>query len=675
MVERYFEKFPVITYGNNQVVDITKRVVISNNTLDNPAAYQVYDLSHEERADQLANRYYDDPYYSWLLYMGNNITDPYHEWYLTTDQFGSLLEKKYGSVEYAQSKIKHYRTNWVGENPITISEYDALADNLKKFWEPQLSMNGSIMNYARRKDDIIISTNSIRAYEIDNMTNKSFKRDEIVDIHFSNNYIGKGQVCFANSTMVHLQHVSGYTLPEPTKTVTVGQSFFSTITNREFVINLYLFAYTRQPNEKEIQRWVDAIDNGMSKTDILYQVLISDEYNTIYSDKDAFVTSLYDKLLNKAPDGYGLDYWVNQLTFGTSETDVAISLFNSTEYNDTYPDNTSFITSLYHKILDSVPSSNDLIYWVDMLDNEIRTRNEIIKDFISSNEYITNQTTLWRLINADIDSYSYVDSIFQFIYEREPTSDELTYWRTMIDNASPISREYVVTSFITSPEFKALQTPIPFDEKLYQIMPDNSVDNTQFVVMLNKIAYGNTISNTNLSYWTNEIDNGALRINVAYEFLTSNSYMDLHSGSLNYITAIFNDILERDPKLDELTYYTNYFATNFEHIPQSQIAHDIITSDEFNNLQKKPTTITPRIVSNVHITFNSYLYGHESQTNVVFYNAFSYANNILLEEGVYYEPVTYYTYEYEKNEGNKSIEVIQSKYAENIATQLKDLLK
>lgn len=199
MPDRYFEKFPTITYANSQVKDITERVIFTDNTLKNPYVFYPYDLDHYERPDQFAYRYYNDQYYTWLLYMTNQITDPYYEWYLTQDQFYSFIEKKYGSLEIAQTKIKYYRNNWATSNTISVSYYDALPATLNHYWEEQYGVGGNLIGYSRVKIDTIVNTNNIRVYTVNN--NIQFIRDEICDINFDGINTGKGQVVnFVNNT-------------------------------------------------------------------------------------------------------------------------------------------------------------------------------------------------------------------------------------------------------------------------------------------------------------------------------------------------------------------------------------------------------------------------------------------------------------------------------------------
>lgn len=92
-IDRYFDKFPVINYSNNTIVDITKRVALLDKVSRNPYVFYPYDIVSDERADQLSSRYYEDSYKSWLLYLSNKITDPYYEWYLTEKEFLEFIEK------------------------------------------------------------------------------------------------------------------------------------------------------------------------------------------------------------------------------------------------------------------------------------------------------------------------------------------------------------------------------------------------------------------------------------------------------------------------------------------------------------------------------------------------------------------------------------------------------
>ena len=55
----------------------------------------------------IRDRYYDDPQLVWLIFLANNILDPYYDWPLPQNQFGDFLISKYGTIAAAQAKILH----------------------------------------------------------------------------------------------------------------------------------------------------------------------------------------------------------------------------------------------------------------------------------------------------------------------------------------------------------------------------------------------------------------------------------------------------------------------------------------------------------------------------------------------------------------------------------------
>ena len=219
--DKYFNNFPIITYNSKPAVDITKRVVMLNYALKNPYLFYPYEIIANERPDQFSNRYYEDQYKSWLLYLSNNMVDPYYEWHLDLDEMKNFIIKKYGSTELALNKIKHYICNWENQDNISISRYDSLLPTLKKYWIPDYQNSNKIMSYKRKQIDQILNTNSIRTYSV---ANTSFIKDEIVDIVFDTNNTGQGQILSTTDSKIYVQHTSGVTLEN--QTVNIGENSY-----------------------------------------------------------------------------------------------------------------------------------------------------------------------------------------------------------------------------------------------------------------------------------------------------------------------------------------------------------------------------------------------------------------------------------------------------------------
>jgi hypothetical protein len=95
---RYFEKFPTIEYEGVKVKDITRRNTFTKEVTNNPLLYMPYTIKEGERAQDIAEWYYGSVDYEWLVYMANNITDPYHEWPKSNHEFNLFLIDKYGEA-------------------------------------------------------------------------------------------------------------------------------------------------------------------------------------------------------------------------------------------------------------------------------------------------------------------------------------------------------------------------------------------------------------------------------------------------------------------------------------------------------------------------------------------------------------------------------------------------
>lgn len=213
MAQRYFDKFPTITYSNTEVVDITRRITMLDKIIQNPYVFYPYEISENERPDQLSARYYEDQFRSWIFYISNKIVDPYYEWYMSNDEFYNFIVKKYNDYYTAETRIKYYKNNWVGQEDISVSQYNALSPSMVKYWEPKIGASNKITGYKRKQIDWTINTNKVLAYTV---SNTNFVQDEVCTIFFDTYHSGKGQVVSyvqdtantANS-VVYLQHVSG----------------------------------------------------------------------------------------------------------------------------------------------------------------------------------------------------------------------------------------------------------------------------------------------------------------------------------------------------------------------------------------------------------------------------------------------------------------------------------
>lgn len=161
----YFDKIPTIIYGGRAAKNLITKAQFSEQTRNNKLLYYPYTLPDSMRADNLSNKYYDNPGYSWLIWMTNNIIDPYYGLPLSEEEFRRFITSKYGSVELAKRSIKCWRSNWYRDDTrLTLAQYETLSFNHKKYYDPVLNNNLQVVGYKRKQENTLINTNA--AYEL-----------------------------------------------------------------------------------------------------------------------------------------------------------------------------------------------------------------------------------------------------------------------------------------------------------------------------------------------------------------------------------------------------------------------------------------------------------------------------------------------------------------------------
>ena len=95
-----------------EITNITSRAIfrdtISRVIGNEGIAYYPYSIQDGDRPDSIAEYYYGDSKYAWVVLYSNDIIDPLHDWSKTQAEFEGYIIHKYGSVAAAQSQIAEY---------------------------------------------------------------------------------------------------------------------------------------------------------------------------------------------------------------------------------------------------------------------------------------------------------------------------------------------------------------------------------------------------------------------------------------------------------------------------------------------------------------------------------------------------------------------------------------
>lgn len=214
MSQTYFKNFNDITYQGVPAVDLTERIVVQQSQQYNPFIFYPLDISDGIRADMIAYSAWGDPYASWVLYLTNNIVDPYYDYYLNQEQFTNFITEKYGSITNAQQLVLYFQTDYANQPAIDISGYNALDADQKKYYEPNYKNSSFLQNYTVKQQSLTVTTNYIISLSISNTTG-SFTNNEMLSISYVPGSNGTAQYMTGNSTAIIVQHSQGNAFPYP----------------------------------------------------------------------------------------------------------------------------------------------------------------------------------------------------------------------------------------------------------------------------------------------------------------------------------------------------------------------------------------------------------------------------------------------------------------------------
>lgn len=147
----YVSRLPGATISDyKKVKNIFKRGVLREDIFQNLAFFTKYQIKGNDRPDNVANDFYDDPTLDWLVMLCNNIVNLQSEWPLNRNDFETYLLDKYGS--YAEiDAVHHYETVEIKNNAGAIIVEEGLrveSDFSISFYDGKLEQQVTVNNSA-----------------------------------------------------------------------------------------------------------------------------------------------------------------------------------------------------------------------------------------------------------------------------------------------------------------------------------------------------------------------------------------------------------------------------------------------------------------------------------------------------------------------------------------------
>ena len=133
--------------------------------------------------------------------------------------------------------------------------------------------------------------------------------------------------------------------------------------------------------------WYSVLHAGVPQDSVIAGFMASQEFINRWGTPDnaTFVTEAYQFVLGRAPDSSGYNFWLNGLNNGNPRQDMLLGFLNSIEYG---VDAQALIEGnlLYLGLLHRLPDSSGLAFWAGILEQG-GSLAVIVDGFLSSQEY------------------------------------------------------------------------------------------------------------------------------------------------------------------------------------------------------------------------------------------------------------------------------------------------
>jgi glucose/arabinose dehydrogenase len=236
--------------------------------------------------------------------------------------------------------------------------------------------------------------------------------------------------------------------------------YTGTITNvEEFVTRFYQLFLERNPDPTGLKDWVAALLNGtQTGGDVAHGFVFSQEFANKNSSDEDYLILLYEAFFDRQADSAGLQGWLDALQRGASREQVLNGFIYAREfaefcdeydiraYEGHFPKSqresvAKFVTRFYRVLLERYPDQAGLDGWTNNLLNHSQTGADVAQGFVYSREFLARNTT-----NSE-----YLLMLYQAFFDRNPDPDGWDTWLGELNAGK--DRAEVLNGFIYSLEF------------------------------------------------------------------------------------------------------------------------------------------------------------------------------------------------------------------------------
>jgi len=338
----------------------------------------------------------------------------------------------------------------------------------------------------------------------------------------------------------------------------VAQALADTAAIERFVNRLYDNVLGRASDATGLNYWRNNLLAGTTGASVAQGFFFSREFLARNVSNERFVDILYLTLLDRQADAPGRVYWMNQLNAGIPREEILAGFVVSNEFtrlcNDfgiirgaitVLPggqDRLLFLTRMYRHVLGREPDQIGLHHWMSGLASGM-TGAVIAHQFFFSNEFLAR----------NVSNDRFLEILYLAMLNRSITANDRAYWLPQLNMGIP--REGVLAGFVSSTEFTNLCNQSGIVRGTYT--PPAGMMQRAFVARLYRTVLGREPDAAGLSLWTNELLNGATGAQIVYNFVFSREMYNRNLGSEQFVEVLYNAMLGRSPDAGGRAHWIN----------------------------------------------------------------------------------------------------------------------
>ncbi|MFI9172972.1 matrixin family metalloprotease [Streptomyces lincolnensis] len=193
--------------------------------------------------------------------------------------------------------------------------------------------------------------------------------------------------------------------PTPSVPATDDRAGIRSVYRRHiWAASLYRDILGRRFDDEGLDGWVRGLFAGASPQDVARGFVYSEEHS------GQIATDLYFSLLDRAPEPAGLAGWRSQLQQGMGRQSAIVAFLDSSEYRNKHPQDDAFIDSLYRRLLRRPPDAGGFDFWRQRMRDGM-PRFEVARGFILSDEYCRafSRSLYTRFLRREPDTAGWQD--------------------------------------------------------------------------------------------------------------------------------------------------------------------------------------------------------------------------------------------------------------------------